>query len=168
MRAAKHSAVRLVLRFWAANHRARESPVAMRVAASRTPVLVLLHLLRPGAAIRSRRWRQNCAATNPACRVPFELRADSAFSVPPGDPAAYPPGHLKPVGHPDFAPLWDGEIDVLDTMEPRTFWEEYCEVDPLSQTVYYYILPKYIHKSIYFPSIFIFFPVYTTLLFAEF
>ena len=78
---------------------------------------------------RGRRWEQACAATNPDCRVPLEFRSDRALNHP-EPPEKFPRGHLKPLGHPDFAHLWDGEIDVLDEMTPETFWTEYYPLKP--------------------------------------
>ena len=75
----------------------------------------------------SRRGRQLCAATNPDCRIPIELRDPSLHR--PSDPSKpYPRGHLKPVGHHDFAHLWDGEVKTLAPeaiLTPHDFWTRF-------------------------------------------
>ena len=92
-------------------------PMRLALTAS---VLVSLTALKTCVAHRSKRWEQNCAAYNPDCRVPLEFRKDPGLNEASGGDGSkqHPKGHLKPLGHPDFADLWDGEIDVLDEMTP--------------------------------------------------
>eukprot|EP01051_Picozoa_sp_SAG22_P023066 SAG22_NODE_5789_length_952_cov_1.004689_1_plen_293_part_01 len=104
--------------------RSRQRQLAALLAAAHTAIFAAA-----GRGPQGRRWEQMCSATNPNCRVPLEFRTDQALNQP-ETPEQFPPGHLKPLGHPDFAPTWAGEIDVLDEMTPETFWTEYYPLKP--------------------------------------
>jgi hypothetical protein len=93
-------------------------------------LLLLRAPMQTLAGRRVKQWEQMCATTNPQCRVPLDDRSaetiERLHTAAPGAPV----GHLKPLGHPDFDSLWDGEIDVLDAMTPEVFWKEYYPHKP--------------------------------------
>merc|ERR1711972_604832 len=41
-----------------------------------------------------------------------------------------PPGHMQPLGHPDFDASWAGAIDTVEDMDPETFWRKYWQKRP--------------------------------------
>lgn len=71
------------------------------------------------------KFEQNCAAKK-QCNKPLEERDPKLH-------AAFqdaPKGHLKPLGHADFDDSWAGSIDVVDEMDPQTFWTKYWPNKP--------------------------------------
>lgn len=79
-----------------------------------------------GGATARKDWSQLCSATDRECRVPLEYRDPARWTPAPGDPK----GHLRPLGHADFDDSWDGLVDILDDMDPETFWTKYWPRKP--------------------------------------
>ena len=92
----------------------------------RLPIAVcMLASLGNRAGARSD-WSQLCSATDRECRVPLEFRDPARWTPAPDDPK----GHLRPLGHADFDDSWDGLVDILDDMDPETFWTKYWPNKP--------------------------------------
>mmetsp|Transcript_91940 Transcript_91940/g.297412 ORF Transcript_91940/g.297412 Transcript_91940/m.297412 type:complete len:552 (-) Transcript_91940:39-1694(-) len=98
---------------------------------SRLALLVPLVLSLPGAAAgkASQSFHPNCAAKK-QCNRPLEERDPMLHEVPSSLEGQVPKGHLKPLGHADFADSWAGEVDVVEDMDPETFWTKYWPKKP--------------------------------------
>lgn len=105
--------------------------VEARVASStfqitQTLISAFLPLLADG---KSRKFDQNCAAQK-MCNRPLDERDPTLHEVPEKLAGKVPKGHLKPLGHPDFDDNWAGQIDVVEEMDPATFWKKYWPNKP--------------------------------------
>lgn len=79
--------------------------------------------------VKQQAFLQNCAARK-LCNRPLEERDPAVHAVPEAEAKLAPKGHLKPLGHPDFAESWAGEIDAVESMDPETFWTSYWPKRP--------------------------------------
>lgn len=95
-------------------------------------LLLLLGIVsgpRAANAKKGLRHHPNCAARK-LCNRPLDQRDAAVNAIPPKDAGRAPKGHLKPLGHPDFADSWAGEIDSVSDMDPATFWSKYWPKKP--------------------------------------
>ena len=78
------------------------------------------------AGIGNKGWSQMCSAVSLDCRMPLDDRVQHNpewWQPPQGSPK----GHLRPLGHSDFLDTWDGEIDALDDLTAKRFWNDYVK-----------------------------------------
>ncbi|CAE8632489.1 unnamed protein product [Polarella glacialis] len=71
----------------------------------------------------------NCAAKK-LCNKPMQDREPSVHLLSLEEVSKAPKGHLKPLGHPDFDDSWAGAVDVLEDLDPETFWTKYQPKKP--------------------------------------
>merc|ERR1711939_116178 len=108
--------------------------VTMRVSSVVASAAFLLFLLHASSGAKKSYHKQLCVVTNSACRVPYDDRPAEAIKAlhTPASKSA-PKGHLKPVGHPDFNGIWDGELPTYKegtNMSPEEFWTKYYPTEP--------------------------------------
>lgn len=90
---------------------------------------VLLATRSAAGAAKGQLFEQNCAAKK-LCNKPIEERDPKLHQVPEDLHGKVPKGHLKPLGHPEFDDTWAGHVDVVEEMDPETFWTKYWPGKP--------------------------------------
>jgi len=103
------------------------------MASTMSRVLIILLLGVVASEAKKTYHKQLCVVTEPACRVPYEDRPLEWRKRHNVLKSSKKRGHLKPVGHEEFAYLWDGEIPTFEEgkgMTPEEFWTKYYPTEP--------------------------------------